>query len=227
MAMMHLLDNLVWHTLFGPHARYAAGTDTARRYAPGFPPIIGFSDVDNPDFPSLIPYTETGEHLYCDGWAGAVPSGWRIEFESAMRTMMWEASMPVADDVPEAVLLGSQHASAVLELTDLIRPGPFGPRTIELGEYIGVFDGPRLVAMVGGRLCAGGFGEIGSVCTHPDFRGRGLARRLVVSLVRRQMQRGETPVLRVLRDNDGAHRLYRRMGFRDVRESVARVVSRC
>jgi len=223
--MTYLRDNLVWHTLFGPHAQYASGTDTDRRYAPGFPPIIGFSDIGNPDFNALIPFAEPGEHLYCDGWSGVAPGGWRIEFESAMRTMIWDGSMPAADGAPEAVLLGSQHASAVLELTDLIRPGPFGPRAIELGEYIGVFDGPRLVAMAGGRLCAGGFAEISSVCTHPDFRGMGLARRLVVNLVRRQTRRGETPFLRVLQDNAGAYRLYQRMGFRDIRESVARIVS--
>ena len=28
-------------------------------------------------------------------------------------------------------------------------PGPFGIRTIELGEYFGVFDGAQLVAMAG------------------------------------------------------------------------------
>src|SRR5437763_1237068 len=63
------------------------------------------------------------------------------------------------------------------------------------------------------------------VCSHPDFQGRGLARRLMTKLIRRQMQRGETPFLHVVRDNTTARRLYERMGFRDHRERVVRVVT--
>ena len=44
-------------------------------------------------------------------------------------------------------------------------------------------------------------------------------------LVRRQLQRGETPFLHVMRDNEGARALYERMGFRIHRESVVRVVA--
>jgi GNAT superfamily N-acetyltransferase len=225
--MKHLLDNIVWHTLIGPHAKYAAGTEEIRRYVADFPAIVGFSDAENPALHALAPYVEPGEHLYLDGWAGAAPDGWRIEFEATMVKMAWDGSMPVADEVPEAILLGPQHASAALELANLTRPGPFALRTVELGEYFGIFHGQRLVAMAGGRMCAGGYSEISGVCTHPDFQRRGFARQLVFKLIRRQVQRGETPFLRVLGGNVGAHGLYQRMGFRDYRESVARVVSRC
>jgi predicted GNAT family acetyltransferase len=142
-----------------------------------------------------------------------------------MFKMVWEGAMPAADEAPEAVRLGSEHVSQALDLAALTQPGPFGPRTIELGEYFGCFEGPRLVAMAGERMCAGTMREISGVCTHPDFQGRGLARRLMFKLIRRQMQRGETPFLHVMRSNTGAHFLYERMGFRDYRESVVRVVS--
>lgn len=45
-------------------------------------------------------------------------------------------------------------------------------------------------------------------------------------LIRRQMQRKETPFLYVMRANEAARDLYKRMGFRDYRETVVRVVSR-
>jgi predicted GNAT family acetyltransferase len=45
-------------------------------------------------------------------------------------------------------------------------------------------------------------------------------------LIRRQLARGETPFLHVMRANDAAHALYLRMGFRDYRETVVRVVAR-
>lgn len=116
----------------------------------------------------------------------------------------------------------------ILELVSLTRPGPFGPRTIELGEYYGLIDtaSGRLMAMAGERCAARQLREISGVCTHPDFQGRGLARRLMAKLIRRQMARGETPVLHVMSSNEGAIALYRRMGFDAHRESVVRVISR-
>ena len=76
-------------------------------------------------------------------------------------------------------------------------------------------------------MCAGALREISGVCTHPEFQGRGLARRLVAKLIRHEMQRGEMPFLHVMRDNSTAHRIYERMGFRHHRETVIRVLSRC
>jgi len=225
--MTPLLDNIAWHTLAGPHAKYAAGSGNARRYAGGFSPILGFADARDPDFAAIAPFCEPAEHFYCDGWSGRVAAGWRVDAESTMFKMIWDADMPAVDEAPEAVPLGPSHASQALELAALTRPGPFGPRTIELGEYFGCFEGTRLVAMAGERMHPGTLREISGVCTHPDFQGRGFARRLMLKLVRRQLRRAETPFLHVMRDNAGARRLYARMGFRDYRESVVRVVSRC
>jgi GNAT superfamily N-acetyltransferase len=225
--MKHLLDNITWHTLAGPHAKYAVGTGGARRYAPGFSPIVGFADPVNPDFAALASCCAPDEQFYCDGWCGAVRGGWRIDAESTMFKMTWHAAMPVADEAPEAIALGPEHAAQALELARLTRPGPFGLRTIELGEYFGCFTGERLVAMAGERMHAGTLREISGVCTDPGFQGRGLARRLTIKLVRRQLQRGETPFLHVMRDNARARELYRSLGFVDYRESVVRVVSRC
>jgi ribosomal protein S18 acetylase RimI-like enzyme len=220
-----LLDHIFWHTLTGPHAQYASGAGDARRYARGFSPILAFADAARPDFAALAPYCEAGEHFYCEGWSGAPPDGWRIEAESTMVRMVWNAPAPDNDGAPAAIALGLEHANQAVELAALCRPGPFGPRTIELGDYFGYFDGGRLVAMAGERLHAAGLREISGVCVHPDYQGRGLARQLMAKLVHRQMARGETPFLHVMRANDAAHQLYLRMGFADYLESVVRVVA--
>jgi GNAT superfamily N-acetyltransferase len=225
--MKHLLDNIAWHTLNAAHAEFSVGTHEVRRYAPGFSPIFAFADPQAPNFDALVPFCTAGEHLYCDGWTGPAPSGWCIESQTTMFKLIWEGAQPPADDTLEAVRLGPEHAAQALELATLTRPGPFGLRTIELGEYFGCFAGPRLVAMAGERMQAAKFREISGVCTQPEFQGQGLARRLVNLLIRRQMQRGEVPFLHVMRDNENAHRLYERMGFRDYRESVVRVVAQC
>jgi ribosomal protein S18 acetylase RimI-like enzyme len=224
--MKHLLDNIIWHALSGAQAIYAAGTGSVRRYARGFSPIAGFAEPEHPDFAALAPYCETGEQLYCSGWSGPCPTGWQVDAETTLIKMVWEEPMPAVDEAPHAVRLGPEHAQQALDLAALTRPGPFGLRTIELGEYFGCFEGDRLIAMAGERMLAGPLREISGVCTHPDHQGKGLARQLMTQLIRREMQRGELPFLHVMGPNMGARRLYERMGFRVHQEAVARVVSR-
>jgi len=224
--MTQLLDNIFWHCLAGPHAKYAVGTDDARRYAQGFSPIVGFANPERPNLDALAPHCALAEQLYCDGWSGAAPSGWRVDAEASMYKMAWQSSMPPKEEEIEAIPLGPAHVAQAVELATLTRPGPFGPRTIEMGEYFGCFEGDRLIAMAGERTRAGALHEISGVCTHPDFQGRGLARRLMVKLIRRQLQRDEIPFLHVVCSNEGAHRLYLKMGFADYRQSVVRIISR-
>jgi ribosomal protein S18 acetylase RimI-like enzyme len=222
----HLLDNIVWHSLAGPHAKYSAGTSEARRYVPGFPPMIGFADATHPDFAALAPYCLPGEPFYCAGWSGRAPSGWQIHVAKAGHQLVWDAAPPAVDDTFATVRLGPEHATQMLDLVAVTQPGPFGTRIGELGEYYGVFEGSRLVAMAGERLGAGMLREISGVCTRPDIQGRGYARRLVAKLIRLQMLRGQTPFLHVMHDNTHARRIYERMGFRHHQEVMLRVVTR-
>ena len=223
--MATLLDNIMWNCMSGPHAHFAVGAGDVRRYAPGFSPIIGCRDPERPDFATLEGFCQPGESFYVDIWSGPAPAGREIAREPRMHKMVWDAPAPEGDAAPDATLLRPEHAPRAVELAKLTNPGPFGIRTPELGEYFGYFEGERLVAMAGERTAAGPMREISGVCTHPDFQGRGYARRLVDKLVRRQLARGETPFLHVMSTNHAGHGLYQRMGFRDYRETVVRVVS--
>ena len=223
---VHLLDDIVWRALSGAHAHHSVGTEHVRRYARGFSPIVALRDRERPDFTAFDEFCALDEHFYCDGWSGPAPAGWNVESESAMAKMLWTSSDRVADELPEARRLSAVDGAQALALAALTQPGPFGPRTIELGEYFGVFDGARLIAMAGERMNAAPLREISGVCTHPDFQGRGLARRLVRKLIARQRGRGETPFLHVMSENAPARRLYARMGFEELRESVVRVIAR-
>jgi predicted GNAT family acetyltransferase len=102
----------------------------------------------------------------------------------------------------------------MLALVTRTKPGPFGPRTIELGEYWGVRDeSGALVAMAGERLFPAPYREISAVCTDEAYRGKGLAARLVRHLVARIEGRSETPMLHAASDNTSAIRLYETLGF--------------
>jgi len=221
-----LLDNIMWNCLSGPHAHFATGSGAVRRYAPGFSPIVGCREPRNPDFAELANHCEAGDSFYLDIWSGAAPNGWRIDREATMFKMIWDAPPPAEDTAPDAIPLRPEHASQAVELAKLTNPGPFGIRTPELGEYFGYFDGGRLIAMAGERLCAGDLHEISGICTHPDHQGKGLARKLTLKLVYRQLRRGKTPFLHVISHNTTARGLYVKLGFREYLETVVRVVTR-
>ena len=222
---MHLLDNVFWHALTGEQSHLSAGNERARRYAKGFSPLLGFPDAAKPDFEAVAPFCDPGERFYIGQWTGRVPDGWRVDAEAVMCQMVWDAPPP-QDPPGEARLLGAGDREAMHELAVLTNPGPFGPRTPELGEYWGVFDGKRLAAMAGERSHAGEFREVSGVCTHPDYRGRGWARELVAIVVRKQLARGQVPFLHVMKANEGARGLYRKMGFAERAEMAVRVVSK-
>jgi ribosomal protein S18 acetylase RimI-like enzyme len=229
--MHHLLDNVIWNTLVGPHAQFATGSGSVRRYAPGFSPIVGFADQRQPDFAALAPWCVSGEHLYCSGWNGPVPPGWRVEADSTMCLMVRapdsaSGSTGSTNSIHDgARRLERRHAQQAMDLARLTRPGPFGLRTIDLGDYYGYFEGERLVAMAGERMHVGPFREISGVCTHPDFQGRGMARALMGHLIALQRSRGQISFLHVMSANQGARRLYEQLGFSNYLEPVVRVIT--
>lgn len=224
---MHDFTNIIWRCMDGTQRHLTSGTERARRYLKGFSPIVAFADPVRPDFAAVAPVCEPGERFYCSEWAGDAPPGWTIERDARMLVMAWTgAAAPAADPALDAVPLRREHVAQMCALAELTRPGPFDVRTIEFGEYFGVFDGERLVAMAGERMQAGHLREVSGVCTHPDQQGRGLARRLTELVVRRELARGETPFLHVVSANARAIGLYERMGFTTAREVPVRVVSR-
>jgi predicted GNAT family acetyltransferase len=109
--------------------------------------------------------------------------------------------------------LGSAESPEMLELTALTKPGPFGTRTHELGAYLGIRDGGKLVAMAGERLKVPGFTEISAVCTHPEHTGKSYARLLMSKIIDRIRAKGETPFLHVRQDNTRAIAVYESLGF--------------
>ena len=221
-----ILDNVLWNAFSEEQSAVTTGTGGVRRYAPGFSPIVAWEDPIHPDFESLNLVAEIGEKFYCDLWTGDAPSGWSIEAETIMFKMVFEGETPEPMDETGIVTLGQEHAYAIVELALLTNPGPIGIRTWELGDYYGFFDGDKLIALTGERMFAPPYREISAVCTHPDYRGRGLASKLINRFIRQQVLRGEIPFLHVLSENDGARNIYRKLGFRDYLETTTRVIRR-
>lgn len=224
--MQALPDNIFWRAFTGPQARFALRERAASRYAPGFSPIVAFEDPSRPDFDALEALCAPGEVVYAEGLTAPIPPGWRVQAQTSMFAMVWNGHLVTTDATFAPVRLGSDHVERAVALAMLTRPGPFGPRTIELGEYFGLFDGDTLMAMAGERLDIAGFREVSGVCTHPQAQGRGYARRLMLHIVARQLGREQLPFLHVVSSNAAALALYRKMGFREVREVPVHVFAR-
>lgn len=227
---MNELDNVFWQAFNGAQRRFTTGGSTARRYAPGLSPILAFADVERPDFDAAAALCEPGEKVYVADWLGSLPAGWEMAAEGRMLRMAWgdvpAPDTPALDDATPLQAGNPHHVAAAVALAQLTQPGPFGPRTLELGDYLGVWRDGRLLAMAGERIEAGCLREVSGVATHPEAQGRGLARALMAMLMRRQVARGQRPILHVMEGNTGARTLYERMGF-GVHASVpVRVVMR-
>lgn len=101
----------------------------------------------------------------------------------------------------------------MLALATLTRPGPFLEKTHLLGPFVGVRREGRLVAMAGERLSLDGHGEVSGVCTHPDWRGQGLAGALMRVVTTRILQRGETAFLHARAAHVDTIAFYETLGF--------------
>lgn len=211
----HVLDNPAWAALSGAHAAFAehpaGGGVRAARYAPEVAPFSALADPDDPrSWADLHELAGDGGTASLSGVL-TPPAGW--ETVGAMPgVQLVDTSLRARPD-PGAVRLGTSDVPEMLALIALARPGPFLPRTVELGTYLGIREGGRLVAMAGERLRPPGWTEISAVCTRPGHRGRGLATRLVRAVAAGVRERGEVPFLHTAASNTAAIRLYESIGF--------------
>ena len=104
--------------------------------------------------------------------------------------------------------LGAADVPEMLALVERTQPGPFLPRTHELGTYLGIRRGGELVAMAGERLHPPGWTEISAVCTDPAHRGQRLGTRLVRPSRTASASAARRPFLHAAAGNTGAIRLY-------------------
>jgi ribosomal protein S18 acetylase RimI-like enzyme len=211
--MLESLDNPIWFALTTEHRLLARSHGLARRYPPEVSPLAALLHPTNDAFADLQWLVSPGEHVALFTASPLdVPGDWQVDRSRWIDQMICEASLAPPPVVP--LPLGTTDVAEMLELTAATEPGPFLPRTIQMGNYFGIraSDG-RLVAMAGERLQSTAFAEISAVCTHPEFRGRGYARDLTTFLAAQIRAAGKTPFLHVKSEN-GAKLVYQRIGFR-------------
>lgn len=212
---MNVLDRPVWSSLSTAHVPLSMGNELARRYVPEVNRFASARDDSDAALQALTSLVQPAEELFilqvppiripAELTATKLATGVQMVARAPVAAL--EAA---ADDI---FALGAADSAEMLALATLTEPGPFLRHTHRMGHFFGIRIDGRLVAMAGERFRFPGYTELSGVCTHPDFRGKGLARRLSRHVAAGIATRGETAFLHAWKDNFPAIALYETLGF--------------
>jgi len=217
--MTHILDRPVWAALAGRHAVFAEGDGLARHYRPDVIPFAAARDDSAECLAALAALPQLGQVMVLiEANKLALPPGFVPVVEApGVQMALTRAPAQIADQRIER--LTEADAAEMLALATLTEPGPFTMKAQALGAFFGVRIDGRIAAMAGERMQLEDYAEMSGVCTHPDFRGRGLARLLSIFVTHEILARGQTPVLHAWAGNAPAIRLYESIGY-DLRATM-------
>lgn len=210
----HPLDRPIWHALTSRQAHLAEGDGRALRFGADYGLFAASCDLERDNLSALPALIPQGGVIGLVETVAIPPLPGTTEIMRGDVHQMMAEEIVVKDPRFDVVALGDADADEMLALATLTEPGPFFRRTHQLGDFIGVRQQGKLVAMAGERLKLDGFTEVSGVCTHPDWRGRGYAAGLTGIAAQRIVARGETPFLHVYAEKADAIALYNRLGFR-------------
>ena len=208
-------DNIIWSALTTRQSHFAIGDARVKRFMPEVAPFSAFPDgqEDFDALKTLLGVSGVTALFLKNEWKSR--AGWEALAGGPLIRMVCETATSLDDTSTIPVTaLGADKSAEMIALTTLARPGPFTSRTHEMGDYFGVYQDSKLVAMSGERMKVPGYTEVSAVCTHPYYTGRGYAAAAMRAVMRGIFARGETPLLHSRADNARAVALYERLGFR-------------
>jgi ribosomal protein S18 acetylase RimI-like enzyme len=216
---MHPLDNTIWQALTTRQIQFAQSFKGARRFVPEVGPLAAFLQPDDEGYEALAGLVKPSGTIavFLDAPYEPRPA-WSVVAGAPLLQMVWQNGS-LSDHVPELssriVELGIADSAEMVALAAMTKPGPFGPRTHELGNFFGIRQEGKLVAMAGERMKVPGHTEVSAVCTHPEHTGHGYAAVLMTRVMQGIVERGEVPFLHVRGDNTRAIEIYKRLGFQE------------
>ena len=221
------LERPVWNCLTGPQAHLAVASGAAVRIDPGYGPFAAARDASGEAQAALAALLRPGAQVWLvEPAEWPAPRGTRVVRTAPLLQMVAERPQPLQSGDGDFLLLGETDAPEMAALARATEPGPWSASTHLYGTFYGLREGGRLVAMAGERMRpAPGLAEVSGVCTAPEFRGRGLAAKLIRRVMAGFTARGDVPFLHSYAGNTAAIRLYETLGFRPAREMVVTVLA--
>ena len=224
---MYVLDNPIWNALITGNKAFSLGNEHARYYDREMGAFAGLKNNKGSELDSLLNLTpfETPVVLFTPGEI-EISSNWKVNVKRPLLQMVFENKNAIVPDLSDLKPLTQENIEAMIDLTGRTKPGPFLSRTIEFGNYMGIFDNNRLVAMTGQRLQPDPYTEISAVCTDPEYTGKGYAAKLIMDQVKKIKAVSRIPFLHLFSDNMPAYNLYKKQGFQTRKEMLVYVLEK-
>jgi ribosomal protein S18 acetylase RimI-like enzyme len=223
--MQDILDNPAWNGLNTGNRQFAIGTEKIKYFRNDVSRFAAMQTNSALNNQALFQSLDPGSTIAVFSTS---PLKKTAPFQEINRIrviqLLYEAPLPAPVTDIELVRLSEEHIPAMLALTQLTQPGPFLNRTIDFGNYYGIFKSGKLVAMSGQRLKPMPFVEISAVCCHPDHLGKGYASRLIQHQVRIIKEVRSYPFLHVTKGNKEAIKLYDKLRFTKRREMLINIL---
>lgn len=225
--MGHILDNPIYYALTSGHSHISKGTDEVKYYVEDITAFAGLKDNSQENLNTLYQISPAESlFVFFSKTPVEIPGQWKLLTQIDMFQFIFHGKEIPTPDASELTELDLKHVGEMIDLVELTKPGPFLSRTIELSNYTGIFVKEKLAAMAGHRFFPSPYREISAVCTHPDHLGKGYAFKILQEQIKRILLRLETPFLHVRNDNEGAIKLYQKLGFEIRTDMIAYVIKK-
>lgn len=230
------LDSPIWTALTTKQAQHAHASALARRFPPEMTLLGALAANTAMAFDSLAQLIQRDAVTLYFTSPPQIPAGWEIARAVELHQMVQEADTPSPMTSNEA-----EHNSAAPEVIELTpadvpemsvvyaatRPGRMlCPKIQKLGQFLGIREDGKLIAMGGLRLHLPGYREITTVATLPGHEGRRYATAIVLALMGRIHAAGNKPFLTVGTGNTRAIEIYHRLGFKERTLLYSRTIRR-
>lgn len=209
---MHVLDRPIWNTLINQHSEYSDGGLLVKKYFPHVLPFAALSGGTPEHWRALFDLAETGHPMI-------LIQDQRITNKTSVPMSYAEGVQMVADEwtgEPDSRVrqLGDEDFSAICSLLEMTWAAPVSQGMKSVQSFWGLERNGQLIALAGRRFEHLHYAKISGVCTHPDYRGQGLAKALTAHLTHLIRADSKIPYLHVHASNTAALSLYETLSFR-------------
>lgn len=207
------LKNPVWYSLEETHKKYRINFGDVQFYNPEINNFGAFFD-ESKTKQTLNKYAEISEDFFL------VSENKTPTFDDSKITLVKKINgcQMVLDHLTEIkiteniVLLSKENIDEIYDLIWLVMPGFYQKRGFEMGNFFGIYQDHKLVAIAGQRMQTDDFIEISSVVTHPKYTKRGYAKQLIYHMSKVILATNKLPILHTNKGNL-AIPLYEKLGF--------------
>jgi ribosomal protein S18 acetylase RimI-like enzyme len=228
--MSHILNNMIWNALTTGNNDIAIINGDVGCYLPDIAPFAGMKVFNDANLKKLYEFIPPNRSIAVSSLdkMNHDESRWKLMQPMDVTQMVYEHSVNTFTTKNSLLIipLSEEHVPQMMELTALTKPGPFLQQTIRFKNYFGIFIEGRLAAMAGQRMHPRPYMEVSAVCTHPEFRGMGYAKALMLHVMKIILDNSFIPFLHVLSNNRNAIELYKTIGFLTRKQIFVDVIRR-